>query len=161
MTNDTPLRSAALEMAAQCWCEPSTSDSVMDVALATVFASRLEKLMTENAALRTALGAPKEPSEPDVEAECALIEKAARVAFEPLRKQYAMSVIGRYSGDLAYPGAFAKAMSEIWRKGRPAALGAESREQLCPLCNDEMEPEWFCFGCDEVFVSPPVKAGEP
>jgi hypothetical protein len=144
MTNDTPLRSAAQRLLD--W---------YDFRIGVQQSTRAEVLAMWDA-LRTALEAPKEPSEPDVEAECALIEKAARVAFEPLRKQYAMSVIGRYSGELAYPEAFAKAMSEIWRKGRPAALGAPkepSEPQWCPECRDELEAEWFCFGCDKHFAA--------
>lgn len=32
----------ALEIAAQCWCDPRVSDRVMDPELATVFAEKLE-----------------------------------------------------------------------------------------------------------------------
>jgi len=34
----------SVEIAAQCWCDPRTSDRVMDVALAQVFAEKLEAL---------------------------------------------------------------------------------------------------------------------
>jgi hypothetical protein len=42
----------ARELASQCWGDPTTSDRVMDVELAEVFATRIAKLLEENAALQ-------------------------------------------------------------------------------------------------------------
>lgn len=39
------LNKAAIELAAQCWCDPETSDRVMDEALAMAFAKRLSPLL--------------------------------------------------------------------------------------------------------------------
>ena len=41
----------ARELASQCWCDPTTSDRMMDVELAEVFAKLIARLMAENAAL--------------------------------------------------------------------------------------------------------------
>jgi hypothetical protein len=39
----------ALQIAAQCWCDPETQDRVMDPALATAFANRLANWMADTA----------------------------------------------------------------------------------------------------------------
>lgn len=41
----------ALEIAAQCWCDPRVSDRVMDPELATVFAEKLEATLSSLAAM--------------------------------------------------------------------------------------------------------------
>lgn len=49
------LRDEAIAIAAQCWCDPRTSNVEMDTRLAEVFAERVEDLLRENGELRKIL----------------------------------------------------------------------------------------------------------
>lgn len=42
----------SLQTAAQCWCDPTTSDRVMDEKLAVVFATKLDEVKAENKEVR-------------------------------------------------------------------------------------------------------------
>ena len=54
LNDDILTRERALELAAQCWCDPRTSHLVMEGALAEVFAELLIRVASEGHALGVA-----------------------------------------------------------------------------------------------------------